>query len=194
MSGLTVAMALGQRWWSGWDFSPGTQQVCNIGRLARLRQPSLSTAVPGLGRSGGPDVALVRSNPGVGERVSNQCDAARAGPKCVVARLGVQRPDRGLDAIQYDPAHCVLGYSPRVCYGWRGGLALPSMALRPSPARPCRVRKGDVVMWRNAKDGKNGCLEAARTLWFRRRRQCREGRCGLTQTVPDGWNVRNDRV
>lgn len=102
-------------WWClPWGSFPGTQQVCNIWRLARLRQPSLSTAVLDLGRSAGPDVALVKSNPGLGECVSNQCDAARAGPRCVVARFGVQRPGKGLDAIQYDSVRCMLGYSPRV--------------------------------------------------------------------------------
>lgn len=84
-------------------------------RLARLRQPSLSTAVLDLGRSAGADVALVKSNPGLGECVSNQCDAARAGSRCVVARFGVQRPGKGLDAIQYDSVQCILGYRPRVC-------------------------------------------------------------------------------
>lgn len=47
-------------------------------------------------------MALVKSNPGPGERVSNQCDAARARSRCVVARFGVQKPDKGLDAIQCD--------------------------------------------------------------------------------------------
>lgn len=86
-------------------------------RLARLRQRSLSTAVLDLGRSAGADVALVKSNPGLGECVSNQCDAARAGSRCVVARFGVQRPGKGSEAIQYDSVQCILGYRPRVCRG-----------------------------------------------------------------------------
>lgn len=122
----------------------GLQQVCKYRRLARLRQPSFSTAALVLGRSAGPDVALVKSNPGPGECVSNQCDAARAGSKYVVARFGVQRPGKGLDAIQCDSVQRMPGYSPRVCRGGRTGTTLFSMALGSSPPRPCRVRQGDV--------------------------------------------------
>lgn len=76
----------------------------------------LSTAVLVLGRSAGRDVALVKSNPGVGDCVSNQCEAARAGSKFVVARFGIQRPDKGLDAI-----HTTL-CSPRVSGGRRAAI------------------------------------------------------------------------
>lgn len=49
---------------------------------------------------------------GVGDCVSNQCDAAmltRACSRCVVARLGVLRPCKGPDAIRYDSVRCLLG-------------------------------------------------------------------------------------
>lgn len=47
------------------------------------------------------------------------------------------------------------------CVESRTGTTL-RMALRSSPPRPYRVRQGVVWMGRNAKDGENGCLEAAR--------------------------------
>lgn len=65
------------------------------------------------------DVALVMSNPGVGGCVSNQCDAAmlaRARSKCMVARLGVQEPGKGLDAIRYDAVQ-VLAWVQSTCVG-----------------------------------------------------------------------------
>lgn len=111
----------------------GLQQVCKYRRLARLRQPSFSTAALVLGRSAGPDVALVKSNPGPGECVSNQCDAARAGSKYVVARFGVQRPGKGLDAIQCDSVQRMPGYSPRVCRGVGPAPRFLAWHLGPAP-------------------------------------------------------------
>lgn len=98
----------------------------NIGRLARLRQPSFlafSAAVLDLGRPAGADVALVMSNPGVGDCVSNQCDAAmltRACSKSMVARFGILKPDKGPDAIQvYDPVLPVLPvWCSPACQAW----------------------------------------------------------------------------
>jgi hypothetical protein len=96
-----------------------------------------SAAVLVLGRPAGADVALVMSNPGVEDCVSNQCDAAtlaRACSKCMVARFGVEKPGKG-PGVSTPSSTTLCGAclgTVHVCRDAKLRLTT-SMAVRPRP-------------------------------------------------------------